>query len=489
MNKELFQPNNLGENKSKTNFVFNRIEKIEKYYPKTKNIPYESINIENKLPKLKEISLTEQLKDFSDEEKKVLLKNLVALQLTDGCSGSCYFCYKGEIGKPKSAFSTDSIRDLFNKYGNEIGAWFGFTLYDKSDPFEKEKFTEVFKIIKKTNKKNILLTTSLPKGTEDNFIEFANYYFTNQPEENHSFRISLMGKNTFRTKFVLQKLIEDLYKKDLSYEKIDQLLHDKITIEKRSKKEIIKFIGKKINNEMSTKNLRSCADLEGVVISPGKVQAMVMVAPTSFDPSGERYLDIKPGEVFKKTPRPLEKYGFNSFPYRSYLLERTKYKNITILPPMLDSDGELYEPYDNRAENLCLFASRESFTMSNVLDDVADLDWAKSKYNYHEQEIADFLTVSLTNLEKRLKFVYKITEMINSILKREDNGQQKEKLVFFNNLFKLYKDKSLILLLYADKTKDIKKIIKCAQILQTKGIADKDILPETFQKFDNFKLN
>jgi len=285
-----------------------------------------------------------------------------------------------------------------------------------------------------------------------------------------------MRKNAARVKFVIEKIIENLAGKGFSYEKIDQLLHDKIAIEKRSKKEILKSIGKKINNEISTKALRSCANLEGVVISPGKVQAILMVAPTSFDPSGERYIDIKPGGVFKKTPLPLDKNGFTSFRHQSWLLDRTKYKNVTILPPMLGSNGELYKPYDNRAENLCLIASRESFTISNAINDIASLDWVKSKYQYTDQQIADFLKVSLENLEKRFNATFKITEMINSLLKKENKNEQKEKMTFFNNLFKLYQNKSLILLLYADKKKDTSKIIGCANYLQEKGIMDKDII-------------
>jgi len=82
MNKELFRSNHLKEDEREKVFVFNRIEKIEKYFPETKNNFSELIQIKEKKVKLKEVSLTEQLKDFSPEEKKVLLCEKMRLGLS-----------------------------------------------------------------------------------------------------------------------------------------------------------------------------------------------------------------------------------------------------------------------------------------------------------------------------------------------------------------------------------------------------------------------
>jgi hypothetical protein len=130
-------------------------------------------------------NLLEQFERFSEDERRLILTNLVGLQLTEGCNGGCYFCLFGAKKGVTVKYSFSSIKAFFEKYGDIVNQNMG--LYWDSDPFDYRDtdeqgnlrtFVDVYQVFReKQPETHHYISTSIPKGGGDDFIKFMLYAF------------------------------------------------------------------------------------------------------------------------------------------------------------------------------------------------------------------------------------------------------------------------------------------------------------------------
>lgn len=127
--------------------------------------------------------LEEQLKEFSENQRKAIYNNLYAIELTDGCSNMCDFCglnskygVRSVIPYSTLEFIADEITEITDRTTSpENGCGIAFeprllTLYDATDPldyeYEEHTYFDVFKLFSEKGFK-IITSTAIPAGKEE----------------------------------------------------------------------------------------------------------------------------------------------------------------------------------------------------------------------------------------------------------------------------------------------------------------------------------
>jgi hypothetical protein len=118
--------------------------------------------------------LEEKLDLFTLDQKKIIFENTVAIQLTQGCSSGCVDCGAGAILGVRSYIPFDNLEELFCSYND---CFINLeTLYFASDPFdynfEGHSYIDVHKMISSKLNNTISVSTSAPKGSEKEVLDF-----------------------------------------------------------------------------------------------------------------------------------------------------------------------------------------------------------------------------------------------------------------------------------------------------------------------------
>lgn len=133
---------------------------------------------------VKKIDLFRQnLGRFTRKELFKILESCHLIQMTDGCTVACSWCYLNAQPYIQFAISFDSIRRFIKKFSRILPEPMRF--YWATDPLdwydgEKSYIDLVEEYGKATaNKKNIVTTTSLPMGTEFTFLRLIQWFDKN----------------------------------------------------------------------------------------------------------------------------------------------------------------------------------------------------------------------------------------------------------------------------------------------------------------------
>lgn len=133
---------------------------------------------------VKKIDLFKQnLSRFTHKELSKILESCHLIQMTDGCTVACSWCYLNAQPYIQFAISFDSIRRFIKKYSRVLPEPTRF--YWATDPLDwydggKSYVDLVEEFCKATaNRKNIVTTTSLPMGTEVTFLRLIQWFDKN----------------------------------------------------------------------------------------------------------------------------------------------------------------------------------------------------------------------------------------------------------------------------------------------------------------------
>lgn len=211
----------------------------------------EEVEIERTLEQSRPVDIMELLAPFSEEEVRLMLSETLAVQLSEGCNGHCPFCFlstKEEKRGVVAHFTFRSLKVFFEKYSSKMRS--DLPLYWKSDPFdwndEDEEGKYTFIDFYKVKPRSLgLISTAIPKGGEQRFIDFTEFLFQEQLSYlkdleyqgdyyyGPRIRISVGKHNISRVEYTLKNLIGKLRDLSCTDEDIEMFFRHCVMIETR----------------------------------------------------------------------------------------------------------------------------------------------------------------------------------------------------------------------------------------------------------------
>jgi len=320
------------------------------------------------------VDLMEQLSQYTEEERKLMISQMTALQLTEGCNGGCPFCFLGVKKGVVSKYSFESISAFFKQYGHLLSE--SLVLYYDSDPFDYREgghsYVDVYRAWRKVKPKGRhFISTTIPRGSPDSFIEFMRNVINERKEEQHEgnpqplvkVRISLGKHNTQRVEATIKKLTKVLLGDGHSQRVVDRFYRDHL-------EEVIRFgdniqlVGPLIKGHEDVRDIFSPACADGVVLTPKSCRAIMVTVPTIHEPSGERAVDVLPGQVDAQVPYPQRTSIFANLRLDDSLL--AKDRKQVMLSSIKTHDGQEYKLADP-CENLVLRLGRETASIGRLI--------------------------------------------------------------------------------------------------------------------------
>ncbi len=234
--------------------------------------------------------------------------NLAKIQLTNGCSNQCSYCYLNtpQLSAQMSFGTVKAIASSLKTYPRST-----ILAYASSDPFDYQDgdktFMDCFKVLKEeANIDNLVVNTALPKGKEKQVEEFiSDHCLRALGGCKDQFRLSLNEKNEQRMSEVVLTVIERLKTSGLTDREVNTVLGEPIKellphlYQPRSQvacrvgvlrmNPIIANKAGRLFNWPDRDRLNSLATVEckdGVVITPFGFYGLASVAVTSKHQSG-----------------------------------------------------------------------------------------------------------------------------------------------------------------------------------------------------------
>ncbi|OGG09386.1 hypothetical protein A2154_01200 [Candidatus Gottesmanbacteria bacterium RBG_16_43_7] len=357
----------------------------------------------------KSVDIIMQLETFSPGELKIMFNNLVALQLTEGCNGSCPFCVFGTKSGVTAKYSYDSIFRLFHEKSllmNENP----FLLYWNSDPFdyrdEDKSFLDVYTLYRQfLPNHSQYISTAIPRGGEEDFIRFMTYlasdYITGRNTNRRivPVRLSLSSQNIQRVESTVLTLTDRLIDSGLSQTDINDFYEKTLTTVGRFNFFLLP-IGPNIKKADDIKNTYSIACRDGVIISPAACQAIMMTAATVYEPSGQTVVNLTPGQTISLVPTKVREEHYTKFTIGIKSLTQRTILRQTMLPSIQRYDGENYSLPDTY-DDLILKLGREAASINRLISNVTRLSDLELSPPVSDEEKSRFLRVSIEVFRER----------------------------------------------------------------------------------------
>lgn len=424
------------------------------------------------------VNIVDQISQFNNNDLKKIFKNLVAIQLTEGCNGNCGFCMFGEKKGVTKKYSFESIIKLFDKY-EELMKENPFLLYWNSDPFDYRdrsfNFLDVYKLYKERLPENTqYISTALPKGGINDFIKFMESLIFESYSSDSKFnktpiRVSVSLQNIQRVEYGLSKLTSNLINYGLTLNEIGKFYSNTLTIIGRFDNWILP-LGKSIVKADSIKDTFSVACRDGVVISPKSCDAIIMTASTIYEPSGQKNIQLT-NNINTQSYIPIkvrdEIYSRFKFGTKT-LFVKTNSRNI-ILPVIKNSQNHEYS-LENQIENQCLKLGREVASYVRLLHDLSALNNLKIESNDPIKEKGNYLKIVSEILRERFEYTKKVIFLAKKILNK--NNLQKEEfdmLNYYINLSEIYLLKTNLIIKHINNKKSLESISKVSKTLLSIG--------------------
>lgn len=356
----------------------------------------------------KSIDINEQLAPFSENELKIMFDNMVAVQLTEGCNGNCSFCFFGIKRGVSSKYSFDSLSNFFQQHSDKMTDH-SFVLYWDSDPFDyrdgDNSFIDVYKLYRETLPHNYnYISTAIPRGGEYDFIKFMSYLASIQDTTDVSskcvvpVRISVSQQNIQRVEATLSELSTRLLNSGYSQSEINKLHSTMSTVDRVG--DYLLPIGPLIQKADDIKNTYSTACRDGVILTPSLCQAIMLTAATVYEPSGQKNIDLIPGQVQQQVPSKVrdELYAIWILGQEP-LTERISQKQ-TMVPIITYPNGCEYSLPDI-VEDLSLKLGREVASYVRLLSNFSKISRSEIDSPKSISEKDNFLLVSTQVFRER----------------------------------------------------------------------------------------
>jgi len=325
------------------------------------------------------VDLVEQLDRFPEEQRKVILENLAAIQLTAGCNGGCSFCVFGRKRGVTARYTFESWKRFSEKYGPLLSELQRSPpiLYWDSDPFdyrdpEGHTYLDVYKVyVENVPGARPYTSTSIPRGSQRSFIEFCEYVVNQHIKEDAPLpvvRISVGKHNARRVEAVLRTL-EEVLRSKYSYEQTGRALAKMIIIEGRSK-DIgnLHPVGPLIAEADPFRDIYSPACADGVVLAPDGLRAILVGPATIYNPSGEWDIPLEPNLPPDTVPRFNYNLDYYNVPADDYTLEAiTERKHFFLPEAHRATDGRPYDLTEagfTEQDQLCFALSRSAAALN-----------------------------------------------------------------------------------------------------------------------------
>lgn len=325
------------------------------------------------------VDLMEQLSQYTEKERRLIISQTMALQLTEGCNGGCPFCFLGIKKGVSAKYSFESIVAFFRQHGDQLSK--SLLLYYDSDPFDyrdgKHSFVDVYRAWRKVKPgERHFISTAIPRGSGDDFVEFMRSAINERKKEQRrgnpqpmvGVRISLAKHNAQRVEAVIKRLTRTLLKDGHSQRSIDNFYREHLEVGVRFSDKV-HLIGPLIERHDDVRDIFSLGCGDGVVLSPGACRARMITVPTVYEPSGEKVVELLPGQADKQTPLLRRAINFTTL-REDDLLKNSK---RVILPSIKTYDGQEYELTADPCENLVLKLGRETASIGRLIKALSGL--------------------------------------------------------------------------------------------------------------------
>ncbi len=255
--------------------------------------------------------LLEMFESFDEPTQTAILKNIVAIECTQGCNGGCQYCFLGE--KPRGIsdkFSFTSLVAFFTKYGARLQEYAPYRVYpyfnsDLLDYRDGDKTAlDVYKLFDDTCPLLVrVLNTSLPVGSQEVFVDLVLEIVDLWKKDRvppTTINLTISGHTAQRAEFCLQLIENALEQKGLTKVEIDHILKQVISLKFKDMKtgKGLQLVAKLLDRQPEMEDVGSPACLDGVVLSPGNVRSVAMVAATPIHRTGSYDLPVQSGKLF-----------------------------------------------------------------------------------------------------------------------------------------------------------------------------------------------
>jgi len=372
------------------------------------------------------VDMVEMFEKFPDDLQEGILNSLVAFQLTEGCNGRCPFCLFGTKKGVEAKFSFDSICRFLGKYSKGLSHIGGKTImqYWDSDPFDykdgEHSYCDVYKEWRKYFPDNeVYISTTIPKGSADSFVEFTNMLFDNFfkvtkgqsdiKEDDCTIRLSVAKHNIQKVESVMKELIQGWREQGCSPEEISVFLKKHIIFSSRFDDDLYQ-LGSQIAEHDDINSSSSPACRDGTLISPFGVEAITITAATIFEPSGQHNIKITPESSVDLIPHHLVSGYYVGCSSPDHISNKTEYKKVML--PLTTKSGSTVEimSLPIHEDDVVFKLGRWSVSLGVILEDISGLTewgWAiatpsetkneylklcSSEIKRHSFEIREFVT-------------------------------------------------------------------------------------------------
>lgn len=330
----------------------------------------------------KTVDILDQLGKFTEEEGLLMASQVAGLQLTEGCNGNCSFCFFGRKKGVEAKYSFESVSAFLRKYKEVIPKDLYF--YWDSDPFDyrdgKYGFTDVYKVWREINPtEHHFVSTSIPRGGQNDFIDFMKnaideYRSKGSNDPKLKVRVSVGEHNSQRVEATFVKLTEVLLKEGYSSQEINVFYSGVDFGARLEDGQGISNLGPLISKHDDIKDTSTPSCKDGVVITPKSCKAVMVTAPTIYEPAGEKDIEILPGRVKNQTP--LLNFTAGLGVIGNELNDFIQAKRPIMIDVIRAANREEYELPD-KIEDLVLKLGRNVYLMGGLRENFAHVGFAK----------------------------------------------------------------------------------------------------------------
>jgi hypothetical protein len=285
------------------------------------------------------------------------------------------------------------------------------------------------------------LSTSIPRGSEEDFIDFMRYAAREQKGETRDnahmrMRLSLATHNIQRIEATFEKLTETLLEDGHTQTEINNLYRACVDTGERFGGQILK-IGLLIHHHDDIRDIFTPACQDGVLITPKTCKAIMLTAPTVYEPSGEKSVLLTPNQTNIQIPLHKRKGDFSAFDLDDSLTVRTNYRQ-TMIEPIKISGWKEYELPD-KVENSVLKLGREAASIGALIDDLSEFTSAVKVIMKPLSAKERYLTVAADVFRERQKYTeQQLTQAKNLLEEGTLTAVETEKIQFYTLLTETY---------------------------------------------------
>jgi len=236
-------------------------------------------------------TLEKKLSEFSHEQRELITSNVGAIQLTEGCSIGCPDCGFGAQRGVNDYIPFDVLTRIVKNYKEGLKSTEPY-FYQASDPFDYnfdgKKYKDVHNLFEKVCGFSAGTSTSVPKGKENEVLEFA--------RSGNYLGISCSYMNRKRLQPYVTKFEG---KKNVEVAIFDENKADKIKeMEKRFERDIFaNYIypnRRNFNPKKGDLDEIGIGCFNGVLMTPKGVYNVVSIKPNPVYPHGQIVREISP---------------------------------------------------------------------------------------------------------------------------------------------------------------------------------------------------